>query len=434
MPAFFIMGAFFVLSGYLFLIKTDAARAGLADHLVINEISIDGVIGSPGVEDDWVELYNPTGQAVSLDGWSLQKTSSSGSTSSLAKIALSGNVPAGGYFLIVRDGTNTSSTLKDLADLKSDLLSIADNNIIFLVSNNIKIINSQDSDIVDFVGFGSANFFEGAAPAPAPQDAQSITRFPDGEDTNNNSPDFILNLNPSPKNSSQSNGNGNNLIGTVLLTITADANPVQNITPFSAEIVFQVNTNGFAKVNYGLTGSYGSSTAPAAILENTAKNINLTGLQCNTTYHYSIYAENSGSTENDATNDAVFTTLPCGISIDSLVMTKISAKANNKYTDGWAWEFNLTVWDFNETSLKMKFDQWSGAGSLDAAANMQFSTDSANWIDLTSNGVYSAAGADLSAIDNSAGAGRQVKIIVRMKVPAGTAAGTYNSSYGILTE
>jgi hypothetical protein len=89
----------------------------------------------------------------------------------------------------------------------------------------------------------------------------------------------------------------------------------------------------------------------------------------------------------------------------------------------------------NETSLKMKFDSWSGAGSLVAANNMQFSIyNGVNWKNIIGNGTYSTNVADISGVDNSTDAGRQVKILVRMKVPTGTLAGTYNSNYGILTE
>jgi hypothetical protein len=116
-------------------------------------------------------------------------------------------------------------------------------------------------------------------------------------------------------------------------------------------------------------------------------------------------------------------------------MTKSSAKANNEYSDGWEWEFNITVWDLSETSLKMKFDTWAGIGALDSGANMQFSIDNNNWIDILASDVYPSIGADISGIDDDLGsAGRQVQINVRMKLPVGTLAGSYNSNYGILTE
>ena len=88
-----------------------------------------------------------------------------------------------------------------------------------------------------------------------------------------------------------------------------------------------------------------------------------------------------------------------------------------------------------ETSLKMKFNQWTGANTLNAGGNMQYSADNgSSWQDIIANATYPTVGADISGVDNSASAGRQVKILVRMKVPVGTAAGYYNSSYGILTE
>lgn len=171
-------------------------------------------------------------------------------------------------------------------------------------------------------------------------------------------------------------------------------------------------------------------------MTNIDKSILLNDLSCGTTYHYEIYAENSSGTESYQTPDETFETLPCGIVIDSLVMTKSSARANDEYGDGWEWEFGITVWDLNETFLKMKFNRWSGNNFLDAAANMKYSADNGvTWADINANAVYPSQPIDISAIDNdSSAAGRQVEILVRMKVPFGTSAGYYNSGYGILTE
>jgi hypothetical protein len=184
-----------------------------------------------------------------------------------------------------------------------------------------------------------------------------------------------------------------------------------------------------------LAAAYGSATDDEAVVENVTKTISLTGLSCATTYHYSIRAANTGATETDDTADATFATLPCGITVNSLTMIKTAAKANDKYVDGWEWEFNITVWDMAETDLKMKFDQWSGAAALNAGANMQFSINNGvSWLDISANGTYPAIAADISGADTGAEAGRQIKVVVRMKVPVGTKAGNYNSSYGILTE
>lgn len=404
------------------------AMAGPANHVVINEVQVDSAPGTGGTDDDWVELFNPTTSDIALNGWSIQKTAGSGG--SLNRQALTGTVKAGDYFLIVKTGA--TSSLIALADIVvGGTFDLANNNTVYLVNDNINISSSTDPNIVDMVGFGTALNFEGIAAAPSLAEVKSLARIPAGEDTDQNSVDFVIQDVPTPQNST----GGDEIGGTVQITITPDAVPVQNITSTGADVMFAVNAAGMAQVAYGLTAAYGSSTAPVAVAENAGVAISLSGLQCNTTYHYSISAQNLAGTESDETNDAVFTTFPCGINLDSLVMTKTTAKANNQYADGWAWEFNITIWNTAETSLKMKFAAWTGLSALNAANNMQFSVNNGvSWVDITANNAYPTVGTDISGIDLNTAAGRQVKIIVRMKVPVGTLAGYYNSSYGILTE
>lgn len=433
-PVIIVAGVFLVLGTAVCVFTANSARAALANHVVVNEVHIDSQSGTGGSEDDWVELHNPTASLVSLDGWSLQKFSSSGST--LYNQALSGTIPAGSYFLVVRDGGSTMQSLKDMADLlASDSFSLAANNIVYLVNDSINITPSSPTpNIVDFVGFGSANYYEGAAAAPNVSEEKSISRVPNGEDTDENSVDFKLQNIPSPENSSFQPGQ--DVGGTVLLTITPGNEPVQDIGPDSANIVFQVNSNGSALVEYGQDDTYGSTAVAAAVVENTTIIVNLSGLECDTAYHFRVTAENIAGNDSDISADAVFNTLPCGISLDALTMTKSAAKANDTYTEGWEWQFDITVWNLNETILKMKFNSWSGPDVLDAGGNMRFSTDNgASWFGITDNDAYPALGADISGIDiNVTDPGRQVTVLVQMKVPAYTLTGYYNSSYGILTE
>lgn len=430
-PLCLMIGIFFVSSIFTGSAAIKPAQAGIADHVVINEVHIDTFVGAGGTEDDWVELYNPTTSEIILDGWSIQKFSSGGT--SIYNQALNGTIPANGYFLIVRNGASTSPALKEKADLlANNSFSLASNNIIYLSNNSININPASSTSYIDLVGYGTSIFFEGAAAAPDVQESKSITRSPDGEETDNNSVDFIVQNNPTPLNSGYG---ANNISGSVALTITKDPVPVQNIASTGADIVFQLNAIGTAEIKYGLSSTYDHSTLAENILENTSTLIGLNDLECNKTYHYAIYAENETGTEYDQTVDATFTTLPCGIKIDSLTMTKSSAKANNIFSDGWAWEFDITIWNMNETSLKMKFAEWTGAGALNSGGNMEYSADNgANWQSISANDTYPSTPVSLTGIDNSPDPGRQVKILVRMKVPAGTRAGTYNSSYGILTE
>lgn len=427
----FCFGFLFMMGFFLF--TANIVRAEITDHIVINEVHIDSVVGSGGYYDDWIELYNPSDSDLDLAGWSIQKQASTVG-SNIYKNDLSGVVPLGGYLLLVRNHESTSQGIKDLADiLLNATFDVASNNVIYLVDDGNDIIDMNDVNIIDFVGMGSSESYEGLGTASNPPETKSISRLPDGDDDDDNISDFVILDNPSPENSESGETSDDQLGGTVLLTVTDEG--ADNITSNSAEIFFQVNADAKVSLSYGLDVSLGSSTVTIDAFENVGSLINLTNLNCDTEYYFSIYAENLTGIENDFSAVAVFTTLPCGIMIDSLIMTKVSAKANDEFVDGWEWEFSLTIWNLNETSLKMKFDQWNGAGSLDSALNMQFSVDDgANWIDITENSVYSLPGVDISGIDMSGDAGRQVNVLVKMKLPVGTVAGDYVSSYGILTE
>ncbi len=427
-------GIFLILGALIYVNGASNAQAGIADHLVINEVQTDSVSGGGGSADDFIELYNPTDLDIVLDAWSVQKQSSA-STSAIYKKTLSGTISAGGYFLIVRGDASTDQALKDMADiLTASTFSISSGNVVYLVNNDINIDNQNDADIVDYVGMGISESFEGLASASNPPETKSIARVPDGEDSDENSVDFVVMDTPSPQNSGAEEDEGD-LEGEVLVTISKSEPAVQNITPSSADIVFAVNSDGLARVSYGTDDSYGDASADEMIIANTEISINLSGLECDTSYHYRVYAEDTEASDSHTTIDASFTTLPCGISIDAIAMTKTSARANDEYTDGWAWNFAITVWDMSETSLKMKFEEWVGDISLDAGANMQFSVDGISWIDIGANDTYSTLGADISTLDEDLDlAGRQINIQVQMKVPVGTLAGFYNSNYGILTE
>jgi len=71
--------------------------------LLINEVAWAGTAASSS--DEWIELYNPGSSPVILAGWIL-KTDDNSPT-----IALSGSIPAGGYFLLERTADTTVSDI-----------------------------------------------------------------------------------------------------------------------------------------------------------------------------------------------------------------------------------------------------------------------------------------------------------------------------------
>jgi hypothetical protein len=193
----------------IFLLSTIPVIGTAADHVVISEIQLDSVIGYGGTENDFVELHNPTSEAVDLIGYSVQKTNATGGN--FYRKRLTGTIPAYGFFLIVRNYNDTSQELKDAADVLGggEGLRLSENNTVYLVSNDSDIENSGDEDIIDFVGFGAAENFENMV-AENPPEATSLERKSgmthvadrgNGWDTDDNSADFFIQNTPNPQNS-----------------------------------------------------------------------------------------------------------------------------------------------------------------------------------------------------------------------------------------
>jgi hypothetical protein len=73
--------------------------------VVINEVAWAGTDASSS--DEWIELYNPSSQDISLNGWRLYDTDGS------PDITLSGTIDAGGYYLLERDDEDTTDVTAD---------------------------------------------------------------------------------------------------------------------------------------------------------------------------------------------------------------------------------------------------------------------------------------------------------------------------------
>lgn len=77
------------------------------NHLVISEVHYNpdtahGVAGSPD-DNEWVEIYNPTGSSVIMDNWWIGDTAAS-----IDRIPNGTTIPAGGYLVISQSSTTPS--------------------------------------------------------------------------------------------------------------------------------------------------------------------------------------------------------------------------------------------------------------------------------------------------------------------------------------
>ncbi|MDD2245184.1 MAG: YDG domain-containing protein [Dysgonamonadaceae bacterium] len=125
------------------------------------------------------------------------------------------------------------------------------------------------------------------------------------------------------------------------------------------------------------------------------------------------------------------------LEVTRISTTKSYGTADGTYPNGWAWVFDITV-PTSEELLSMKFSNWiSGEDTIATANNMRiYSAESLNASDadsaitITSAGTYSS-NLTLNADLNSSLEGRQVRIIVEMKIPEGSSGASYQASYGV---
>ncbi len=86
-------------------VAAEVSAAAGTSPVVINEAYLSG--GSPGAayKSKFVELYNTSDAPVSLDGWSVQYRSATGTAAPTGVARLTGSVPAKGHYL-VQGGSN----------------------------------------------------------------------------------------------------------------------------------------------------------------------------------------------------------------------------------------------------------------------------------------------------------------------------------------
>jgi uncharacterized protein len=191
-----------------------ATRAA-STTLTISQIYGGGGNDGSTYRHDFIELYNLTAAPIDLSGLSLQYTSATGSgnfgASSTQLTELSGTIPAGGHF-VIQEATGSGGTTElptpDLVDPTPIAISATGGKVALVTGTTSLGCNGgstacgadQLARIVDLVGWGSANFFEGAA-APATSNTTAVIRDDEGAtDTDNNAADFTTGT-PTPRNS-----------------------------------------------------------------------------------------------------------------------------------------------------------------------------------------------------------------------------------------
>ncbi|TZE82555.1 S-layer homology domain-containing protein [Calorimonas adulescens] len=193
------------------LFASNNVQAAAADHVVISEVYGGGGISEVPYRNDFIELYNPTGEDVSLDGWSVQYASATGTSWNVT--VLSGTIASHGYYLVQESGGSAGDALPT-PDAAGSINMSGTKGKVALVKNTQPITGKSDEDVVDFVGYGGANDYEGSGPTSSPSNTTSVQRRANdgsdptadgknngnGWDTEDNKADFVTGA-PEPQNS-----------------------------------------------------------------------------------------------------------------------------------------------------------------------------------------------------------------------------------------
>jgi predicted extracellular nuclease len=204
-----------LVGGYGLALAPDAASA-VSDTVVLSQIYGGGGNTGAPYQNDYIELFNRGDSLVSLDGWSVQYASATGTGSFGATSAqitpLSGTLAPGQYLLIQEAaGAGPAAPLPpaDIIDSTPIAMSATGGKVALTDTTTMLGCNGGSTPcppdalarIVDLVGYGGADFFEGAGAAPTLSNTTAAFRNDAGcQDTDDNSADFTVG-GPAPRNS-----------------------------------------------------------------------------------------------------------------------------------------------------------------------------------------------------------------------------------------
>lgn len=207
--AFLVCSSLVFFSSALGNFFTKPAQAAVGTHVVISEVYGGGGNSGSSYKNDYIELYNPTDSSISLSGWSIQYASSTGTFSSITN--LTGSIGSHQYYLIKEASGGGGTVDLPTADITGTINLSASSGKVALANVTSAVTGSSSSNVVDFVGFGSANDSE-TTPVGTLSATTSIERKDNnggsvqdqgnGWDTNNNANDFVITSSLAPQNSS----------------------------------------------------------------------------------------------------------------------------------------------------------------------------------------------------------------------------------------
>jgi predicted extracellular nuclease len=189
-----------VLAALMAGLCAPALAADTGTAVVISQVYGGG--GNTGAthKNDFIELFNRSSAAVDLSTWSVQYASSTGSSWQLTR--LTGVIQPGQYYLVQEGAGAGNGADLPQANASGAIAMSGTTGKVALVSSQTALTGTNPSGgaLVDLVGFGSANAFEGSAPTATLSNGTGALRKEGGcTDNNDNVNDFSVGA-PTPRN------------------------------------------------------------------------------------------------------------------------------------------------------------------------------------------------------------------------------------------
>ncbi|KGN38930.1 ExeM/NucH family extracellular endonuclease [Knoellia aerolata] len=221
-----------------------APASAVSTTVVISEVYGGGGNAGAPFQNDFIELGNRGSVALSLAGWKVEYFSAAGNSG--GSTTLSGSLAAGKTYLVKQGGGAGNGAVLPEPDAAGNILMSATNGRVDLFD--------ASGTLVDRIGFGTANLFEGTA-TRALSNSTAAARNVTFVDTDNNAADFTVGT-PTPQASGGSGGTDPDPTPTVTKATIAEIQGTGSTSPMVGK---QVETTGVVTAVYptgGFNGAY----------------------------------------------------------------------------------------------------------------------------------------------------------------------------------
>lgn len=317
------------------------AMAPAVDYVLFSEVFYD----TPGTDSDeeWIELYNPTTQAVNISGYAIVDNNGSGASYTFPT---GSSIEAESYFTVAVKQTGFNALYSADAHQYGSIPSLNNTGDALV----LKDATGTTIDQVAWEGGATGGVPTGWGTGPAASTGESIFRSDMSADSdtdadwsiaaNNGTPSTIPLADTTPP-----------TIGSVVES---------GITETEATITWTTDELATSQINYGTTTGYGSSAGSSNYT--TTHSVTLTGLNSGTEYFYQIVSLDEAGNTATAGNHSLTTTSPPASNLPDILITEVFYDTpGTESKEEW-------IEIYNTTSQQIALNGWSlvdnnGSGS-----------------------------------------------------------------------